>query len=220
MYNILSSGIKHMVMALVSFFSLMSLYIYPKTLHRRILYYRDYWLSLRFSHLTKSFNKVHIKYPFYIIGHQYIDNKYFTAQPDLRIECINKWKNDSFSPILKIGHNVCLGFRCHIGCINYISIGDNVLVGSNVLITDHSHGKSEECELSPNDRKLYSKGPVVIENDVWIGDNVCILPDTKIGHHSIIGANSVVIHDIPPYSIAVGSPAEVKSYNNNDVNAL
>jgi acetyltransferase-like isoleucine patch superfamily enzyme len=56
-------------------------------------------------------------------------------------------------------------------------------------------------------RKLFSKGPVVIEDDVLIGENVSILPGVRIGKASIIGAGAVVTKDIPPFSIAKGVPA-------------
>ena len=59
------------------------------------------------------------------------------------------------------------------------------------------------------DRPLISKGCVVIEDNVWLGDNVCVLPGVTIGKGSVIGANSVVTHSIPPYSIAVGTPAKI-----------
>lgn len=48
-----------------------------------------------------------------------------------------------------------------------------------------------------------------IENNVWIGDNVVVLPGCTIGEGSIVGANAVVTADIPPYSVAVGNPARV-----------
>lgn len=50
---------------------------------------------------------------------------------------------------------------------------------------------------------------MVIGNDVWIGTRVIIMPGVHIGNHVIIGANSVVTHDIPDYSVAPGSPARV-----------
>ena len=58
-------------------------------------------------------------------------------------------------------------------------------------------------------RRLHSKGPIIIEDNVWIGENACILENVRIGKCSIIGANAVVTHDIPPYSVAVGVPAKV-----------
>lgn len=155
--------------------------------------------------------KAFIEFPSYISGHKYIEYKKMSSKPGLRIECINQYMGENFNPLLIIGENVSFNFRCHIGVINKIIIGDNVLVGSNVLITDHSHGTGgrEEIEIAPVYRKLYSKGPVIIEHDVWIGEGACILPNVKIGHNSIIGANTVVTHDVPPYCVFAGNSGTV-----------
>lgn len=116
-----------------------------------------------------------------------------------------------FSPQILIGDNVSIGEYCHLGCINSIIIDDNVLLGSNVMIIDHSHGKSntEDFLIAPNQRVLYSKGKIHIESGVWIGEKVSVLPNVTIGKNSIIGANSVVTHDIPPNCVASGNPALV-----------
>lgn len=117
----------------------------------------------------------------------------------------------SESPIIKIGDNCHFGSFSHITAINSITIGDNVLTGSYVLISDNSHGDSQADTLtiSPLKRPLVSSGSVLIGSNVWIGDKVCILPNVKIGQCSIIGAGSIVTHDIPEYSVAAGNPARV-----------
>lgn len=106
------------------------------------------------------------------------------------------------------GDNFSASENFHIAAINSIKIGNDVLIGSNVLITDHSHGKYDssaclmtELETPPNKRCIYSKGPIVIEDNVWIADGVKILPNVKIGFGSIIAANTVVRDDVPSYSI-------------------
>ena len=58
-------------------------------------------------------------------------------------------------------------------------------------------------------RPMYSKGPVVIEDNVWIGEMVCILPNVRIGKGSIIGANAVVTKDVPANALVGGNPARV-----------
>ena len=63
--------------------------------------------------------------------------------------------------------------------------------------------------MPANVRAMYSKGPIVIEDNVWIGEMVCILPNVKIGKGSIIGANAVVTKDIPAHALAGGNPAKV-----------
>lgn len=84
-------------------------------------------------------------------------------------------------------------------------------MASFVYISDHSHGEitRAELDLPPLGRLLYSKGPIIIGNNVWIGEKVCILPNVRIGDGAVIGANSVVTKDIPPHSVAAGSPAKV-----------
>lgn len=117
------------------------------------------------------------------------------------------------SPSLSFGSNVRVTSRLRVTCANHIEIGNYVLIAPDVFITDHSHGMDPENPggYSPQPLEI---GKVAIEDGVWIGQRVCVLKDVTIGAHSIIGANSVVTHDVPPYSIAVGSPARVvKQYN-------
>lgn len=167
------------------------------------------WL---FIHITGASNESRIFPPFQLIGGEYV-HAYgkITGASGLRIECISNWNGHTYSPSLFIGNNVTFNYRCHIGCVNKIKIGNNVLIGSNVLITDHSHGQINNIELSipPEERFLYSKGPVYIHDNVWIGENVMILPDVSIGENAIIAAASVVTKSIPPNVVAAGNPAKV-----------
>lgn len=127
----------------------------------------------------------------------------------------DSYQKQKFSPSIQIGNNVCIGEYSHITAINEIKIGDGVLTGRWVTITDNSHGNSSlsDLQIMPLERKLVSKGPVIIDNNVWIGDKVTILPRTHIGEGAIIGANSVVTKNIPPHSIACGNPASVIKTN-------
>lgn len=115
------------------------------------------------------------------------------------------------NPQITIGDNVSIESDCHISAIDSVTIEDNVLMASFVYISDHSHGKccEDDMAIPPIKRQLYSKGPVRICRNVWLGEKVTILPNVTVGEGSVIGANSVVTHDIPPYSIAVGNPARV-----------
>ena len=130
------------------------------------------------------------------------------------IEAINNYAGIEMKARIVIGNNVSFSDFNHIGCTNYIEIGDNVLLGSRCYITDHNHGiYMGDDESSPNvppiERHLTSNRSVVIEDNVWIGDNVVVLPGVRIGYGAVIGANAVVSHDIPEKSIAVGVPARV-----------
>jgi len=120
-------------------------------------------------------------------------------------------EKESDIPEISIGDNCIIRGDSHITAANCIQIGNNLLTGTNVLITDNSHGLSTRKHmcLPFSDRPITSKGPVVIGNNVWLGNNVCVMPNVTIGDGAIIGANSVVTHDIPAYSVAVGLPAKV-----------
>lgn len=153
---------------------------------------------------------IRLQSPIYYCGAEYMAiGDGFHSQPGLRIECIDNYFDQHFKPQLIIGRNVSFNYYCHVGCINRIEIGDNVLIGSHVLITDHSHGKLERTDVPFEKRQLLSKGPVVIKNNVWIGENACIMPGVTIGEGSIIAALAVVTHDVPPYSVVAGVPARV-----------
>jgi len=81
-----------------------------------------------------------------------------------------------------------------------------------VLIPDNSHGKpssTEQSKIKPNDRPLYCKDSIIIGDNVWVGEKTVILSGVNVGDGAIIGANAVVTHDVPPYSIAVGCPAKI-----------
>lgn len=120
--------------------------------------------------------------------------------------------------ILIFGNNIEIGDNVHIAAGECISIGNNVLMASKIFITDMLHGSYsgeyvDSPVSTPNSRKISIKH-VIIEDNVWIGESVSIMPGVRIGCGSVIGANSVVTKNIPPYCIAVGNPAKpIKRYN-------
>ena len=127
-------------------------------------------------------------------GHQFISvGENFRAGKSLRLEALESHEGTMYNPSLAIGNNVSIEDYCHIGCINSITIGDNVLIASKVFITDHSHGtvSSEDLSCIPAHRPLTSQ-PVKIGNNCWIGDGVCILQGVTLGDNVIVGANAVV----------------------------
>lgn len=116
---------------------------------------------------------------------------------------------DQNQALLEIGNNCSFGDYLHIGCINNIKIGEFVLGGSNILITDHSHGipKSDLLALSktpPIARLPYSKAPIFIGKNVWICDGAIILAGADIGEGAVIPANTVVRGSVPPFTIYTG----------------
>lgn len=129
----------------------------------------------------------------------------------VRLTAWDNYEGKEHSPEIVIGACCHIGAGAHITAINKIVIGDNLLTGTNVLITDNAHGSFEKSLLGfhPQKRPLYSKGEVCIGNNVWLGSNVCILPDVKIGDGVIVAANSVVTKDVPAYSVVAGAPAKI-----------
>ena len=133
-----------------------------------------------------------------------------------RIEAIDS--SDSKKTLLRLGKNIQISDYVHITAGENVSIGNNVLIASKVYISDTAHGQYSADEHSspftiPLIRPLSFK-PVVIEDNVWLGEGVCVLPGVTIGFGTIVGANAVVTKSIPAMSIAVGSPAKViKKFN-------
>ncbi|WP_418316421.1 DapH/DapD/GlmU-related protein [Piscinibacter sakaiensis] len=116
---------------------------------------------------------------------------------------------------IEFGDDVQINDFVHIGAINKVSIGNQVLIASRVFISDHDHGiygtehgTASSPEQPPAERIVTGR-PVEIGDRVWIGENVSILSGVTIGSGSVIGAGAVVRGDIPANSIAVGVPARV-----------
>jgi acetyltransferase-like isoleucine patch superfamily enzyme len=132
---------------------------------------------------------------------------------------LESWHHTSFDNNkgeIIIGDNCTIGEYVHITATNKITIGSGVLTGRFVLITDNSHGRPDGLDLDerPSIRDVVSKGPVVIKDNVWIGDKVCIMSGLTIGKGAIIAANAVVTHDIPAYCLVAGVPAKIiKNWN-------
>lgn len=148
---------------------------------------------------------------FFIRGFKYIyigDN--FSVGKNFRMEAIEQNRGQSFSPQIIIGDNVRIEDFCHIGCINKVVIGNGVLIASKVFITDHFHGSitKEDIDVPPIMRPLSSK-PVIIGNNVWIGEAVNIMPGVVLGDNVIVGANAVVTHSFPKNVVIAGCPANI-----------
>lgn len=119
----------------------------------------------------------------------------------------------SYNPIIEIGDGCIIGIRNSFAAINSIKIGRNVLFAGYVHLTDHSHGY-EDVDRPITPQTLISKGPIVIEDDCWLGFGCEILSGVHIGKHCVIAARAVVTKDVPPYSIVAGNPARIiKQYN-------
>lgn len=156
-----------------------------------------------------------LRRPFFIRGkNSVIIGKGFTSGVGLRIDAFSLTE----AKIVQIGENVEVNDYVHIGAVCSVKIGNNVLIASRVFISDHSHGDYSGAEQSspdesPSDREICAR-PVEIEDNVWIGEGVAILPGVKIGRGAIIGANSVVTCSVPPETIFAGIPArKIKEFD-------
>lgn len=160
-----------------------------------------------------------IRRPFYCRGKSRLQfAQGLTTGYNCRFDLLGSEKDKSAKKLF-IGENCKIGDHVHIVASEKVMIGNNCLMASKVFISDTSHGDYSNVgidsgpEVPPDHRPLYTK-PVTIGNNVWIGENVCILLGVNIGDGCVIGANSVVNRDIPGNCIIAGSPAKViKKYN-------
>lgn len=171
------------------------------------------WLLTRFYFPNARL----VRFPIYIRGR-------YAMQFGPRLTTGRHVRLDAFplkhgKPVLMIGADVQLNDSVHIGAAELVEIGDHVLIASRVFITDHSHGEYSQFDASSFPETIPARRPIVahpvrIGNNVWLGEQVCVLPGVTIGDGTIVGANAVVTRDIPPNSIVAGNPARViKTFN-------
>ncbi|MDL2220468.1 sugar O-acetyltransferase [Eubacteriales bacterium OttesenSCG-928-N14] len=144
-----------------------------------------------------------------------INNKYHTPQELLALFCDLTGKEVDpsfrlFPPFYSdCGKNITIGKRVFInsGCRfqdqGGITIGDDCLIGHNVVLATLNHG------FAPEQRGDMYPAPITIENNVWLGANVTILPGVRIGENAIVAAGAVVTKDVPANTIVGGIPAKV-----------
>lgn len=188
-------------------------FIFPYSLSNTLISVRNKIYTGWLSKCFKNFGNSNIYFPMLSL----VGSKYITIGNNTSIGkniALTVWKRKDSkynSPSISIGDRCSIGADAHITAINKIVIGNNVLTGKKILITDNSHGEStrEELVTAPSKRPLYSKGAVIIDDNVWIGEKVSIMPSVHIGEGVIIAANAVVTKDIPPYCIVAGIPAKI-----------
>lgn len=140
-----------------------------------------------------------------------------------KIQCFGKVEIGRYTSINGPNTNI-------LSKINKIKIGSFCSIAPGVRIQEYFHEYRRATSYYINghifqenlEKDIFSKGDIVIEDDVWIGSNTIILSGVKIGRGSIIGAGSIVTKDIPSYSIVGGNPAKVirKRFDENSINEL
>ncbi len=111
---------------------------------------------------------------------------------------------------LIVGDRVSLNFQNMISVARSVRIGDDTMVAGGVQIYDNiSHPLSPSRRLRHDSFTLEESAPVVIGKNVWLGTRSIIMRGVTIGDHSVVAAGSIVTRDVPPYTLAGGSPAKV-----------
>ncbi|NLN49471.1 MAG: acyltransferase [Clostridiales bacterium] len=146
-----------------------------------------------------------------------VNTRYITLGNNVYIDKYVYMVTDStpcYTANLVIGDGTKIGNYNHIACVNEVIIGKNVLTADWVYISDNYHAYND-IEIPIKNQGVASKGKTSIGDNSWLGDKVSVI-SCSIGRNCIIGANSVVLHDIDDFCIAVGSPAKVvKKYNHS-----
>ncbi|HWF50233.1 MAG TPA: acyltransferase [Solirubrobacteraceae bacterium] len=109
---------------------------------------------------------------------------------------------------IRIGSGTFLNLGVMVAALDLVEIGDHCMLANGCFVTDASHRFDDPHRPVPW-QGFTTKGPTRIGDNVWCGAHVVVTTGVTIGERSIIGANSVVTADIPPYSIAAGAPARV-----------
>ena len=120
---------------------------------------------------------------------------------------VGEWTSGPINAIFSGAYNefLTIGNYCSIGS------GTKFILGSEHA-TKTITSFPFKVKILGIDSEAISKGPIIVEDDVWIGEDVLVLSGVKIGQGSIIGASSLVVKDIPPYAIVGGVPARVIKY--------
>ncbi len=120
-----------------------------------------------------------------------------------------------FGGDLTIGDYSSIHPRCQINAyVSSVVIKNGVMIAPNCAIYPHTHGL--EFGIPIRKQPLLSKGPILIDDEAWLGFGVIVLGGVRIGKGAAVGAGAVVAHDIPDNAIAVGNPAKVIRFRNND----
>ncbi len=106
---------------------------------------------------------------------------------------------------IEVGENFFANFNLVILDEARVTFGDNVFIAPNCAFYTAGH----PLDVAQRNAGLEYSLPIRVGNNVWIGGNVCVMPGVTIGDNTVIGAGSVVVHDIPAGVLAAGNPCRV-----------
>jgi lipopolysaccharide O-acetyltransferase len=110
--------------------------------------------------------------------------------------------------VVSIGDGTSISGSCVLSGVRSVRLGKKVLLARNVYIADHMHAFDDSAR-AVLEQGITRVGPVEIGDGAWLGQNVVVGPGVRIGRSAVIGANSVVLDDVPDHAVAVGAPARV-----------
>ncbi len=118
------------------------------------------------------------------------------------------WLTSNAPGRISIGSGAFLNLGVMVAALELVEIGDHCMLANGCVVTDADH-RFDDPTLPVTWQGFSGRGPTRIGDNVWCGANVVVTSGVTVGRRCVIGANSVVTRDVPPFSIAVGAPARV-----------
>lgn len=113
-------------------------------------------------------------------------------------------------PCLTLGDETNIGYGVVISVSKSVTLGSHVRIADGCYVSDNpGHPLDAKARREHAPVSLDQIKPVVIEDDVWLGTRVVVMPGVRIGRGSVVGTGAIVTRDLPPFSLAVGNPARV-----------
>lgn len=161
--------------------------------------------------------RYHIPYKFGIFIHPFVKllgNGTVSLDKNVELHA-NVLLDTAENGVITIEEGANINSYSRIEAMNFVRIESDVLIGPNVYISDRNHSyKDVNTPIKKQGYYSYSSGGVQIGSETWIGIHTAIIGNVTIGKHCVIGANCVITHDIPSYSVVVGNPGKIiKRYN-------
>lgn len=129
---------------------------------------------------------------------------------------INKGFNIDGIDKIEIGDNVWIGRNCHLVASGGLKISSGCILSHSIEIWTQNHNYQSDDLMSIPYDKHFIKKPVIIEENVWIGSRVIILPGVTIGEGAVIGAGAVVTKDVQECAVVGGNPANIIKYRDKE----